>query len=121
MFGRNRNMFGRNRISIMQLLSAIEEYPIGPWGAGEDSSMAKFVVCAHMMGREYGMDVQLIKQQVIDVIGGVWKISKLPGLHEALNILGVGMDWYNDYNKVQLWRESHQYEILKLENMIKSL
>ena len=54
-------------------------------------------------------------------MGGVWKISKLPGLHEALNILGVGMDWYNDYNKVQMWRESHQYEILSLENMIKSL
>lgn len=28
---------------------------------------------------------------------------------------------YNDYNKVQLWRESRQYEILTLENMIKVL
>ena len=113
--------FNKNKVSSLHLLNCIENYPIGNWGAGEETSMAKFVLCAHIMGREYGMDVQLIKQQVIDVMGGVWKISKLPGLHEALNILGVGMDWYNDYNKVQLWRESHQYEILKLENMIKSL
>jgi hypothetical protein len=115
-------MFGRkNKVGLLQLLNAIECYPLGSWGAGDDSSMAKLVVCAHLMGREYGMDVQLIKQLVVDALGGCWKISKLPNLHEALNILGLGMDWYNDYNKVQMWRESHQYEILSLENMIKSL
>ena len=115
-------MFGRrNKVNLLQLLNAIECYPLGSWGAGDDSSMAKLVVCAHLMGREYGMDVQLIKQLVVDALAGCWKISKLPNLHEALNILGVGMDWYNDYNKVQMWRESHQYEILSLENMIKSL
>ena len=115
-------MFGRrNRVNVLELLNAIEEYPIGTWGAGIETSMSKMVVCAHLMGRDYGMDVQLIKQSVTGVIGGPWKISKLPGLHEALNILGVGMEWYNDYNKVQLWKESHQYEILRLENLIKSL
>lgn len=116
MFGKNRN-----NVSIMQLLNLIENYPIGNWGAGPETTMSKFVVCAHLMGREYGMDVQLIKQLVVDALSGCWKISKLPNLHEALNILGVGMDWYNDYNKVQMWRDSHQYEILSLENMIKSL
>lgn len=116
-------MFGRrkNNISVMQLFNLIENYPIGNWGAGEESTMSKLVVCAHLMGREYGMDVQLIKQLVVDAMAGCWKISKLPNLHEALNILGVGMEWYNDYNKVQLWRENHQYEILSLENYIKSL
>lgn len=115
-------MFGRrNKVNLLQLLNAIECYPLGSWGAGDDSSMAKLVVCAHLMGRDYGMDVQLIKQLVVDEIGRPWKISKLPGLHDSLSILGVGMEWYNDYNKVQLWRESHQYEILTLENMIKVL
>ena len=115
-------MFGRRKkVNLLQLLNAIECYPLGSWGAGDDSSMAKLVVCAHLMGRDYGMDVQLIKQLVVDALAGYWKISKLPNLHEALNILGVGMDSYNDYNKVQMWRVSHQYEILSLENMIKSL
>ena len=51
-------MFGRrNKVDLLQLLNAIECYPLGSWGAGDNSSMAKLVVCAHLMGRDYGMDV----------------------------------------------------------------
>ena len=57
--------FNKNKVSSLHLLNCIENYPIGNRGAGEETSMAKFVLCAHIMGREYGMDVNMIKSKVV--------------------------------------------------------
>lgn len=109
-------------MNAMQLLNAIDCYPIGnSWARGEQESMAKLVIAAHFMNIYHGSDSNYIKNRVIDIFDGYWKKSHLPTLKASEQLLGISPGFIHDYGKVDMWRNANAQAVNYLESMLASL